>query len=307
MTQPALSAQISGLERTVGSRLFLRTTRRVQLTPEGERFVLRARRLVEDLKSAIGEIRHGAALEQGTIAFSCIPTIAAAAFPRLISEFSSHYPGVKVQMTDDTTTAMERRILNGEVEFGVGGAPRWREALAFSMICEDPFVVVCRRNHPLGSRQEVSIREVLQYPVISLAVGSNVRTTLVQCMEADGLTFTPAYELVHHHAVGAMVEAGLGVSLLPSIACDMLRKTAVLRLVPLAEKHYSRAIGLITRRGTVLSAPAQRFYDLILKTMAARMEGLRSGQATRTSSMRSVSSRQGSRRKKQGDSSKQEK
>ena len=270
MTQPALSAQIKALEGKLGSVLFQRTTRRVQLTAAGERFVLRARRLVEELNRAVGELNDATAFERGTIAFSCIPTIAAAAFPRIIRDFSQDHPGVKVQMTDDTTTAMERRILNGEVEFGVGGAPRWREALAFSPVLEDPFVLVCRRDHALARRAKVPMREVLKYPVISLAVGSNVRTVLIRLLEADGLAFTPAYELVHHHPVGAMVEAGLGVSLLPSIACDMLRKTSVLRFVPLAEKRYSRAIGLITRRGVVLSAPAQRFYDLVLRTMAVR-------------------------------------
>jgi DNA-binding transcriptional LysR family regulator len=242
----------------------------VQLTVEGARFVLRARRLVEEINRAVGELKDGSALERGTIAFSCIPTIAAVAFPRIIREFSLDHPGVRVQMTDDTTTAMERRILNGEVEFGVGGAPRWREALAFSSVLDDPFVLVCRRDHPLARRAKVSIRDVLKHPQISLAIGSNVRTVLTRLLEADGLAFTPAHELVHHHSVGAMIEAGLGVSLLPSIACDMLRKTSVLRIVPLAEKRYSRAIGLITRRGVVLSAPAQRFYDLVLRTMATR-------------------------------------
>ena len=270
ITQPALSGQIKTLEMRVGSPLFLRTTRRVQLTAEGQRFISRARRLLEDFDSAIGEIREGALLEQGTIAFSCIPTIAATAFPWIIREFLLKHPGVKVAMTDDTTTVMERRIHAGEVEFGVGGAPGWREALAFSPVLEDPFVLVCRRDHPLARKSRVSMREVLNYPVISLAVGSNVRNNLTQCLEAEGLTFTPAYELVHHHPVGAMVEAGLGVSLLPSIACDMLHKTSALRFVPLAEKRYSRAIGLITRRGVALSAPAQRFYDLVLKSMTAR-------------------------------------
>jgi DNA-binding transcriptional LysR family regulator len=270
VTQPALSAQIKALEGNLGSPLFQRTTRRVQLTAEGARFVLRARRLVEEINRAVGELKDGSALERGTIAFSCIPTIAAVAFPRIIREFSLDHPGVRVQMTDDTTTAMERRILNGEVEFGVGGAPRWREALAFSSVLDDPFVLVCRRDHPLARRAKVSIRDVLKHPQISLAIGSNVRTVLTRLLEADGLAFTPAHELVHHHSVGAMIEAGLGVSLLPSIACDMLRKTSVLRIVPLAEKRYSRAIGLITRRGVVLSAPAQRFYDLVLRTMATR-------------------------------------
>ena len=270
MTQPALSAQIKALEGKLGSTLFHRTTRRVELTAQGARFVLRARRLVDELSRAVGELEGGPEVERGTIAFSCIPTIAAVAFPRIIREFSVDYPGVKVQMTDDTTTAMERRILNGEVEFGVGGAPRWREALAFSPVLEDPFVLVCRRDHELARRAKVSMREVLKHPHISLAVGSNVRTVLARLLEAEGLEFTPAHELVHHHAVGAMVEAGLGVSLLPSVACDMLRRTSVLRFVPLTEKRYSRAIGLITRRGAMLSAPAQRFYDLVLRTMAAR-------------------------------------
>jgi len=270
VTQPALSAQIKALEDKLGAALFQRTTRRVQLTAQGAGFVLRARRLVDEFDRAVGELKHGTAIERGTIAFSCIPTIAAVAFPRIIREFSLDHPGVKVQMTDDTTTAMERRILNGEVEFGVGGAPRSREALAFSPVLEDPFVLVCRRDHKLARRAKVSMREVLRHPQISLAVGSNVRTVLTRLLEAEGLLFTPAHELVHHHAVGAMVEAGLGVSLLPSIACDMLRKTAVLCFVPLSEKRYARAIGLITRRGAVLSAPAQRFYDLVLRTMATR-------------------------------------
>lgn len=276
ITQPALSAQIRALEAGVGLALFHRTTRKVSLTAEGERFVGRARRLLHELDGAAGDLRKSVQLERGTVAFSCIPTIAATAFPHIIKEFKANHPGVRVQMTDDTTTAMERKILNGDVDFGVGGEPGSRgDELEFSPIAEDPFVLVCRKDHPLAARGSVPMREVLAYPQISLSVGSNVRTTLARCMEAEGLVFAPAYELIHHYPVGAMVEAGLGVTLLPSMACGMLRKSSVLRLVELDDKRFSRAVGLIKRRGAVLSPAAQRFYALVVKTMAspARADG----------------------------------
>jgi len=130
-------------------------------------------------------------------------------------------------------------------------------------------VLVCRKDHALAARGKVPIREVLAHPQISLSPGSNVRTTLARCMEADGLTFVPDYELIHHYPVGAMVEAGLGVTLLPSMACGMLRKSSVLRIVALDNPRYSRAVGLIKRRGAVLSPAAQRFYALVVKTMAS--------------------------------------
>ena len=270
ITQPALSAQIRALEAGVGLALFQRTTRRVSLTLEGERFVGRARRLLHELHSAAGDLRKDTHLERGTVAFSCIPTIAATAFPRIMREFKTNHPGVRVQMTDDSTVAMERKIVNGDVDFGIGGEPGARaDELEFSAIAEDPFVLVCRKDHPLAARGRVPIREVLMHPQISLTPGSNVRTTLSRCMEADGLTFSPDYELIHHYPVGAMVEAGLGVTLLPSMACGMLRKSSVLRIVPLDDERYSRAVGLIKRRGAVLSSAAQRFYTLVVKTLAS--------------------------------------
>lgn len=270
ITQPALSAQIRALEAGVGLALFHRTTRRVSLTAEGERFVARARRLLHELDGAAGDLRKDVHLERGTVAFSCIPTIAATAFPHIMREFKANHPGVRVQMTDDTTVAMERKIVNGDVDFGVGGEPGARaDELEFSPIAQDPFVLVCRKDHPLAARGKVPIREVLAHPQISLSPGSNVRTTLARCMEADGLAFVPDYELIHHYPVGAMVEAGLGVTLLPSMACGMLRKSSVLRIVGLDNPRYSRAIGLIKRRGAALSPAAQRFYTLVVKTMAS--------------------------------------
>ena len=123
ITQPALSNQIKLLERTLGIRLFARTTRWVRLTPEGERFLRRAQRIMSDVKSAFVEIANPTAPPRGAVVFACIPTIAGYIFPRIINDFHSRHPEIRVSMIDDTTVELERRIANREVDFGIGGSP----------------------------------------------------------------------------------------------------------------------------------------------------------------------------------------
>lgn len=197
ITQPALSGRVKALEKSLGVMLFLRTTRSVRLTTDGERFLLRARRLLDDAESAIGDIRDRGKIEHGTVAFSCIPTIAATVFPRIIRDFIKDHPAVRIDMTDDATVKMERRILSGEVEFGIGGSPRWSQELGFQRIVDDPLVLVCHAEHKLARRSRVRLDEVLTHEIISLSEGSNVKSSIAAYLASRGKAFSPTYELTH--------------------------------------------------------------------------------------------------------------
>lgn len=268
ITQPALSAQIKSLEKTLGVMLLARTTRTVRLTTDGERFLPRARRLLDAVQTTFADMASGSQLERGTVTFSCIPTIAAHAFPRMIREFKRHHPGVRVEMIDDETVNMERRIQNGEVDFGIGGMPRVMDQLDFAPVLEDPFVVMCRKDHPIGKLSKVSIDRILKFPIVSLGKGSNVRNALIGHFGRLGHAFTPEYEVIHHYSLGAMVDAGLGITLLPSMACDMIRGWPSLRVVPIDDRKFTRPVGVIKRRGEALSSTAERFSALAGKAMA---------------------------------------
>lgn len=269
ISQPGLSSQIKAMEQALGLNLFTRTTRRVRLTAEGERFVRRARHLLEELESTVDQLTQGTALARGTVAFSCIPTIAASVFPRVIREFRRRHPGVKVEMTDDATVSMERKIVEGEVEFGIGGVPRRSDELDFVPIVEDPFVLVCRADHPLARHRLVPIDEICRFPIVTLAKDSNVRNVLTHYFQELGRDFVPAYEVIHHYTVGSMVEADLGVTLLPSMACMLLGKSPELCVRVLEDEHLTRKVGLITRRGETLRPAARNFYALAEKAITA--------------------------------------
>ena len=248
-------------------RLVARTTRRVQLTPDGERFVTRMRRLFEEMEAVVREMRDPRMLERGRVVFSCNPMVAAYVFPGVIEKFKRRYPGVTIEIIDEPTLALERRIISREVDFGIGAMPRWREELEFTLIVEDPFVAVFRRDHPLAKRARVSIDQVLQYPIISLSKGSNVRATIEAYCERTKRSFVPAYDLIHHYTIGAMVEAGLGITLLPSMATAMMKYSSRLKIAALNEPKFSRHVGLIKRTGETLAPAAFEFYQFTLQAM----------------------------------------
>jgi DNA-binding transcriptional LysR family regulator len=264
ITQPALSNQIKLLERSLGVRLFARTTRWVSLTPEGERFLRRAQRIVSDIESAFVEMANPTAPPRGTVAFACIPTIAGHIFPRIINEFHARHPEIKVAMIDETTVELERRIANREVDFGIGGSPRRKHELAFTPIFSDPFVLVCHRSHPLAKRKRVAINDVLGSPVISLGKDSNVHRTIENYFALAGYVFEPQFELNHHYTIGAMIEAGLGLAFLPSQAAERMRASKFISIIATNEPSFARHVGLITRRGESLAPAADSFYAFAL-------------------------------------------
>lgn len=267
ITQPALSNQIKGLEQSLGVLLFLRTTRSVELSAEGLKFFRRARRTLVDFDLVIADMRAPATVHRGIVAFACIPTVAGHVFPRIIREYIKRHPEVTIEMLDEETVTMERKILNREVDFGVGGRPRREEDFIFAPMMRDPFMLVCRRDHPLGLKKYVDVDDALKYPIISLAKGSNVRETTQAYFLETGRTFSPVFELRHHYTVGAMVEAGLGISFLPSQATAMIRRSALIKTLKLTDTKFVRPVGLIRRKADQLPPLASDFYAFTLNTM----------------------------------------
>lgn len=266
ITQPALSSQIRTLEKTLGARLLTRTTRRVGLTAEGERFLFRTERLIAELEAMIAELRDSGVEVRQSVTLSCIPSIATHVFPRIIFNFKRMNPKVMIQMLDEPTSTMERRILDGEAAFGIGGAP-YQSGLDFAPILADPFVVVCERNHHLSQRTCISIDEALEFPIIALAKGSNVRNRIDSYFERVGRAFLPAYEVVHHYTIRGMIESGLGITLMPSHATAMLNESAGLAVVALDDPQFSRTVGLISRKGAKLTPAANTFYTFTAEAL----------------------------------------
>lgn len=270
-TQPAFSALIRTLEDAAGTRLFDRTTRRVELTPEGRLFNESALRLLNDLDSVMEDIHDHVAKRKGRVAVAALPSLAAGWLPGIYAQFLARFPGVELQLHDALLEPCLDLVRGGSVDIAVAAKGRDMAGLVAEPLCEDYFHLVCRNDHPLAQRRAVHLRELKGSAIIQLGKGSSIRQSLSRSNVFVGLdTFL---EVDHLATVTGLVAEGLGVSLVPSMTLFQFRHPGI-AVVPLAGKsRLKRSLYLIRRSEKSLSSAARAFYELLQEQRCSLSEG----------------------------------
>ena len=125
LSQPAFSALIQALEQAVGTRLFDRSTRSVQLTPEGRLFEPSARRLLAGVAEALQDLGDQVERRRGRVHIAALPSLAAGWLPALFAEFRAAWPGVELALSDQLSDACVDLVRGGQADFALaaGGTP----------------------------------------------------------------------------------------------------------------------------------------------------------------------------------------
>lgn len=260
VSQPALSAHIAALEAQLGVTLFRRTTRQVRLTGVGERFLARVKRTIGELETVVQEISEEAAIQRGRVQVAAVPSIASRLLPRIVARFANEHPGITVQICDDRAEVIERKVECAEVDFAIGPALNHRSDLEFEHIVDDHFLAIFPKAHALARARPVPLKRLLDYPLITMRPGINMRVIIEQAVNAAGLTLQPAHEVNHHDTLTGMVEAGLGVGAMPALTMSIVRLPG-LSMAPIIDPAIVRQIGIVKRRGEPLAPAARLFAD----------------------------------------------
>jgi DNA-binding transcriptional LysR family regulator len=268
LSQPALSAHVRDLEAATGVPLLMRTTRSVRLTPAGTQFLSRAKQALAELQLAVSEVKELAQLQRGRVIVACVPTVASSALPGILTTFARRFPGIQIQVMDEISERMHRRVIDREADLGIGPAERRSDEIEFTPLTRDHFIAVCSRSHDWAKRRHVRLSELTKVPFLTLKRTTNVRMVLEKAFEQAGLQVIPAYELNHHYTLGAMVSAGLGVTALPSMSLSLLGHPSVRGLKIVSPEVY-RVIGVVRRRREPLSPAAEAFLDVISERISS--------------------------------------
>jgi DNA-binding transcriptional LysR family regulator len=268
ISQPTLSAHIAALETELGVPLVLRTTRRMRLTPLGEKFLARARRAVEDLAHATDEIRDQASLERGRVIVACTRMLAAHALSAAVRTFEQKFPGVIVQILDDLTPVVERMVADREADFGVAPRPE-HPALGFNHLSSEEFMLASPRSSPLEGGANVSAR-VVGHRLITMPAGSNIRRVIDQAFATVGVKIEPKFVVRDHNTAIGMVQAGLGLTLLPRTAFSK-DAAKTLQLSRLRDVRVSRDLGLIYLHGYTPTKSAGQLFTILRRVMNQRV------------------------------------
>jgi len=273
LSQPAFSALIRTLEDSLGARLFDRDTRSVQLTPEGQLFEASARRLLDDASQALQDLADHVALRKGRVRVAALPSLAAGWLPGVFAEYLAASPGIRVDLRDALSDACIAMVRGGEVDFALaatGAEPSAQGDLRSRRLCADGFHLVCRADHPLVREKRLTARKLAPWPFIQMARNSSVRQALDAALHP--LRLNTQFEVEHLATVTGLVEAGLGISVVPALTLFHFRRDGVVTR-PLPLPGLRRQLYLVQRREGSLSVAAQSLADLIVARLGELMVG----------------------------------
>lgn len=267
LSQSALSRRVDKLEEALGIDLFVRTTRKVELTTVGRSFVPKARNVLNELESALLGIADVAERISGEITVACVPSAVAYFLPKVIRDFHAQYPRIRIRLIDESSSEILLTVTRGEADFGLTYIGGQEADVEFQPVMNDPFVVACPKGHPLASRKKVKWSDLADYDYIGLAQGSGNRLLIDQAL--SGSSNRPRWFCEVHHvpALVSLVEAEVGLGVVPRLAMPP-GDHATLVSVPLYQPEVSRTLGLIKRRGRALSSAAQLFFDSLMRSIA---------------------------------------
>jgi DNA-binding transcriptional LysR family regulator len=160
-------------------------------------------------------------------------------------------------------------VTRGEADFGLNFIGSQEPDIEFKPLLEERFVAACRRDHPLAKKRKVSWTELAAFDNIAVGKSSGNRLLLDQALSGLEGRPQPIYEAQHVTTMLGLVEAGLGVAAVPSLAMPAADHPLLVS-VPLIEPIVTRRVGLIRRMGRTLSPAAQQLY-----TLFAEMKGRR--------------------------------
>lgn len=266
LSAPALSRRIERLEELLGARLFQRSTREVRLTRVGQAFLERARAALDDLEAAVLGIHEASARHAGRVTVACLPTAAVTLLPRAIAQFREAMPAVRVRLIDEGMNEVAQAVMSGEADFGLGFAGALESGLRFEPLWADPYRVAMRRDHPLARRRGLRLADLQDEPLVSVSHASRNRVLVDEQLAGGGARPLPWLEANHILTLLALVEAGLGLAIVPASA--LAPRHPVLKTVPLAGLALQRQIGLLSLQGRRLTPVAQRFYDQLRALLA---------------------------------------
>jgi DNA-binding transcriptional LysR family regulator len=260
LSQPALTSRVRQFEEALGLRLFDRDTRSVELTNLGRDLLPVFRRLITEFETAVVSARDSVSRVRGVIKLACLPSCAASLLPRIIRDFAREEPGITFVVRDVLNSAVPSLVRSSDVDFGLAVLDEGQSDLEWTRLFSDQLHVIYRACDSTAAQESSSAAVLASCPLILMARGSSVREIVDEAFAAAGVTAFPTCEVNHMSTAVALVQAGLGISILPSTAIELKSQTDVLSQ-PIAEAGFAREIALVKRKGSALHPTAEAFIE----------------------------------------------
>jgi DNA-binding transcriptional LysR family regulator len=234
IAQPPLSQQIRKLEEIIGTPLLFRTSRHVELTPAGEAFLVSARRTLGGAKESVEVARRASQGYTASIRVGYTDSAALSVLPRALRLFRAAYRRVHLELIDGSTRDQLLAVEHNQVDVALVRGPVSSPLLHIRHIFSEPFVLALARDHRLAKRRRLAISTLSGEPLVLFPrrLQPEFHDVILQMFLRAGITPNVAHEAADYQSIIALVQGGLGVSVVPKSASTISSETVVYRTLP---------------------------------------------------------------------------
>ena len=217
MAQPALSSALSGMEKNLGSRLFIRTRSGVQLTEAGVRLLEQARQVLEQANEFEVLARELAAGSAGRLRIGFITSALYDILPASLAKLRVRYPEVRIELREMASDAQSQALREGEIDVGFCRSPLpARRSLREKLLSSSPMVAAVPEDFPRAASGSVALADIAAFGLIlPPETQSGLQTRILQAIQAQGISPRVVQEANRNQTMLACVAAGIGVALVP--------------------------------------------------------------------------------------------
>lgn len=263
ISQSAVSQSIKVLEKKLNQTLFIRSTKRVQLTPEGEI-------LLKHIEPAMNLIRQGEAqlleantLDRGQLRIGASDTICRYYLVPYLGQFHKLHPHVHIKVTNQTSIECARLLENGQVDFIITNYPNsgLSHSQQYRVINEFHDVFVANREHFPLQNQKITLEQLLSYPIMMLDRKSTTSEFLHNLFQRHQLDLVPEIQLSSNDLLIDLARIGLGIAFVPDFCIPKDDKD--LFILKLAEELPARQMVVACNENLPISQAARQFMEIL--------------------------------------------
>jgi len=269
LSLPAASNRVKNLEDHFGTRLFHRNSQGVTLTPSGEAFLRHARLVLRQIDHLRGDIHEYARGIKGQVRMLANTTAMTEFMPAVLSRFLASHPDVTVELRERLSYLVIKAVSEGSADIGiVAGRPASSE-LEYLPYREDRLVLVTPIEHPLGELREVAFSDTLAYEYVGLSEWSAIHAFLIQAADKLGYPFRFRVEVGSFEAVCRMIEAGVGIGVVPELVAKRYAQRLNIKIVRLSDEWSERKLQICVRNLHQLPSFAKDLVNMLIEDVPA--------------------------------------
>ena len=272
-TQPAISAQVRQLEQELSADLFERYGSRISLTTAGKLFAEFAEQMMDVRRRAQDAIAELERNPRGELVIAANEATCIYVLPEVFSQFRERFPAVQLQVVRSYGSRVVEAVMENAADFGLTQLPVDEKRAEVVPVHREEVRMVAPAGHPLGSRESVFPRDLLEYFLI-LPKQGRTRSRLNEWLEPVEDDVRVSMELDSTEMMKHFVMAGLGLSFLAVSNCREEVAAGKLCAVPLAPEPMYRRVGLVYRKDKALSKAALGFIQVVQENRAGESDPL---------------------------------